>query len=200
MVKNKAKILALAKGFQGRSKNCFQLAKPLVHKALQYAYIGRKLKKRDMRKLWIQRINAGSRHYGVTYSQLIRGLDHSNMLVNRKMLSNLAYEEPYSFRAIVGTVHNLANLPTLSRNQFGEVASTIHPEFRHIPLKYAVNYRSFDGTLVKAPGGGTLLEEFQSTLHVDEVAKEGEEEEGGEEGEVEVDEAQEPQLSKKQLT
>lgn len=100
----KDKILRLAKGFRGRAKNCIRIARERVEKSLQYAYRDRKNKKREMRRLWITRINAGTRQYGVRYSDLIHGLQQENIQVNRKMLSELAMNEPYSFKALVDQV------------------------------------------------------------------------------------------------
>ncbi|XP_047140011.1 large ribosomal subunit protein bL20 [Hydra vulgaris] len=96
----KAKIFALAKGFRGRRKNCYSLAVRCVHKALQYQYKGRKLKKRNMRKLWIQRINFGVREHSLPYSILLRNLCRSNVAINRKVLSELAIHEPRTFHAL----------------------------------------------------------------------------------------------------
>ncbi len=97
----KAKIFAAARGFYGRRKNCWTTAIRAVHKAWQYAYIGRKLKKRDNRSTWIQQINAGARLHGYSYGKLIRGLQLANMDLNRKVLATLAGTEPYSFKAVV---------------------------------------------------------------------------------------------------
>src|SRR5256885_1174662 len=97
---NSDKILKLAKGFRGRSKNCINLATARVEKALQYAYTSRKLKKRDFRSLWIQQINAGSRQYELPYRDLAHGLVLSDVSINRKVLAELAVNEPYSFRAL----------------------------------------------------------------------------------------------------
>eukprot|EP00898_Chlorokybus_atmophyticus_P005586 jgi/Chlat1/6028/Chrsp4S06326 len=95
------KLFALAKGFRGRSKNCVKSARQRVEKALQYAYRDRRNKKRDMRSLWIQRVSAASRLHGVQYSQLMHGLSRENVALNRKVLSELAACEPYSFRTVV---------------------------------------------------------------------------------------------------
>jgi large subunit ribosomal protein L20 len=100
----KDKILRLAKGFRGRAKNCIRIARERVEKSLQYAYRDRKNKKRDMRRLWITRINAGTRQYGLRYSDLVHGLKEENIQVNRKMLSELAMNEPHSFKALVDQV------------------------------------------------------------------------------------------------
>lgn len=95
------KILKLAKGYRNRSKNCFRIAIEKVEKGLQYAYRDRKNKKRDFRKLWIQRINAAVRSHGLVYSQFMNGLKLANVELNRKMLSELAIQEPDSFVKII---------------------------------------------------------------------------------------------------
>lgn len=97
-------VFKLSKGYTGRGKNVFSVAKPRVQKALQKAYMGRKMKKRDMRSLWIQQINAASRLYGLPYSEFIGGLSRSRVEVDRKILSQLAMFEPYSFRALTKVV------------------------------------------------------------------------------------------------
>jgi len=93
-------VFKLSKGYVGRGKNVWSVAKPRVQKALQKAYIGRKVKKREMRSLWITQINAATRLYGLNYSNLIYGLNNENVWVNRKIMSELAMFEPYSFRAL----------------------------------------------------------------------------------------------------
>jgi len=95
------KIFALAKGMRGRAKNCYRLAIRRVEKGLQYAYKGRKMKKRIMRQEWITQVSAGCREHGMVYSRLIQGLNIARIGLDRKMLSTLAQKEPYSFRAIV---------------------------------------------------------------------------------------------------
>eukprot|EP00245_Coleochaete_scutata_P006125 TRINITY_DN20284_c0_g1_i1.p1 TRINITY_DN20284_c0_g1~~TRINITY_DN20284_c0_g1_i1.p1 ORF type:complete len:109 (+),score=20.09 TRINITY_DN20284_c0_g1_i1:128-454(+) len=97
----KSKIFALAKGFRGRAKNCITVARERVEKALQYSYRDRRNKKRDMKALWIQRINAGSREHGVNYGMFMHGLKEENVQLNRKVLSELAMQEPYTFRSLV---------------------------------------------------------------------------------------------------
>lgn len=104
---SKKKILALAKGFRGRAKNCHRLARPRVEKALTYQYRDRRAKKRDFRSLWIQRINAGSREHGVPYARLMHGLAESNIWLNRKVLSEIAMQEPFSFQALVQQVKSM---------------------------------------------------------------------------------------------
>ena len=95
------KILALAKGYRGRRKNVFRIAKQAVMRAGQYAYRDRKNKKRTFRALWIQRLNAAVREHGLTYSRFINGLAKSGIVVDRKALSELAIHEPASFAAVV---------------------------------------------------------------------------------------------------
>ena len=95
------KVIARAKGFQGRSKNNFRLAKQRSEKALQYAYRDRRVRKRNFRALWIQRINAGARENGLTYSQFINGLNKAGIALDRKVLSDLAVREPESFKSLV---------------------------------------------------------------------------------------------------
>ena len=95
------KVIARAKGFQGRSKNNFRLAKQRSEKALQYAYRDRRVRKRNFRALWIQRIYAGARENGLTYSQFINGLNKAGIELDRKVLSDLAVREPESFKSLV---------------------------------------------------------------------------------------------------
>lgn len=94
------KVLKRAKGFYGRRKNTFRVANQAVEKAGQYAYRDRRAKKRNFRALWIQRINAGARELGMTYSRLMDGLNKAGVEVDRKVLADLAVHEPTAFRAI----------------------------------------------------------------------------------------------------
>lgn len=96
------KILNLAKGSRGRSKNTFRAAIQRVEKNLQYAYRDRRTRKRDFRSLWIQRINAGSRQHGLTYSQFMNGLKRAEIDLDRKILAELAVSEPAAFESLVG--------------------------------------------------------------------------------------------------
>lgn len=98
------KILNLAKGYRGRAKNCFRVAIEKVEKALQYAYRDRKVRKRDFRGLWIQRINAAVREQGLIYSQFINGLKLANIGMDRKILADLAVREPAAFNQVVEKV------------------------------------------------------------------------------------------------
>jgi large subunit ribosomal protein L20 len=98
------KILALAKGFRGRRKNVFRIAKQAVMKAGQYAYRDRRTRKRVFRQLWIARINAASRELGVTYSKFMAGLKKANIDLDRKVLSDMAIHDPAGFKGIVEKV------------------------------------------------------------------------------------------------
>lgn len=98
------KILALAKGFRGRRKNVFRIAKQAVMKAGQYAYRDRRTRKRVFRRLWIARINAASRELGVTYSKFMAGLKKANIDIDRKVLSDMAIHDPAAFGSIVEKV------------------------------------------------------------------------------------------------
>ena len=95
------KVLKLAKGYRGRSKNTFKAAARRVEKALSYAYRDRRVRKRTFRALWIQRINAGVREHGLTYSQFMHGVSLAGIEVDRKVLSDLAVREPDAFKALV---------------------------------------------------------------------------------------------------
>ena len=96
------KVLKAAKGYYGRRKNTIRVAKQAVERAQQYAYRDRKRKKRTFRALWIQRLNAAVRPFGLTYSRFIDGLGKAGVVVDRKVLSDLAIREPAAFEAIVG--------------------------------------------------------------------------------------------------
>ena len=98
------KILKLAKGYWGRRKNVWTVAKNAVEKGLQYAYRDRKQKKRKFRGLWIQRINAGARLHGMSYSQFMGQVRKSEIELNRKALADLAMNHPDAFKAIVDKV------------------------------------------------------------------------------------------------
>ena len=95
------KVIVRAKGYRGRSKNVFRVAIERVEKGMQYAYRDRRNRKRSFRALWIQRINAGTREHGMTYSQFINGLGKAGVEIDRKILSDLAVREPDSFKALV---------------------------------------------------------------------------------------------------
>ena len=98
------KVLKAAKGYYGRRKNTIRIAKQAVERAQQYAYRDRKRRKRTFRALWIQRLNAAVRPFGLTYSRFIDGLGKAGVVVDRKVLSDIAIREPAAFEAIVGQV------------------------------------------------------------------------------------------------
>ena len=98
------KILKQAKGFYGKRKNVYTVAKNVVEKGMTYMYVGRKLKKREYRTLWIARINAAVREEGMTYSQFINKLKLKNIDLDRKILADLAMNEPASFKKLVDSV------------------------------------------------------------------------------------------------
>jgi large subunit ribosomal protein L20 len=98
------KILALAKGYRGRRKNVYRVAKQAVMKAGQYAYRDRRTRKRVFRALWIARINAGARSHGVTYSRFIAGLKKASIELDRKVLADMAVNDPAAFESIVAKV------------------------------------------------------------------------------------------------
>ncbi|HEX8376463.1 MAG TPA: 50S ribosomal protein L20 [Pedobacter sp.] len=102
--RRRKKILKLARGYYGSRSKVFTIAKNTVEKGLQYAYRDRKNKKREFRALWIQRINAGARHHGLSYSQFMGKLTASGIGLNRKVLADLAMNEPAAFKAIVEAV------------------------------------------------------------------------------------------------
>lgn len=98
------KILKQVKGQFGRRKNVWTVAKNAHEKGLEYAYTGRKLKKRNFRSLWITRINAGAREYGMSYSLLMGKLNEKNIKLNRKVLADLAMNNHEAFKAIIDSV------------------------------------------------------------------------------------------------
>ena len=100
------KVLKQVKGQYGRRKNTIRVAKQALEKAMQYAYRDRRTKKREFRSLWIQRINAGARAEGITYSKFINGLNKSGIKLDRKVLADIAYNDPEVFKSIVKKVQS----------------------------------------------------------------------------------------------
>ena len=98
------RILKQAKGFYGKRKNVYTVAKNIVEKGLTYSYVGRKLKKREYRTLWIARINAAVRAEGLTYSQFIHKLNEKGITLDRKVLADLAMNEPETFSKLIASV------------------------------------------------------------------------------------------------
>ena len=99
-VKKRRKILKLAKGYWGNKSKNYRIAREAVMKSLNYAYVGRRLKKRDMRSLWIARINAGARMNGLSYSRLMHGLKVAGIDLNRKVLADMAGNDANAFNAL----------------------------------------------------------------------------------------------------
>ena len=97
-------LMKLAKGYFGRRKNVWTVAKNAVEKGLNYAYEGRKQKKRNFRSLWIARINAGARQHGMSYSQFMGAVHKNGVELNRKVLADLAMNHPIAFKAILNKV------------------------------------------------------------------------------------------------
>ena len=95
------KLLARAKGFFQTKSKLYRAAKEAVDTALKYAYVGRRLRKRDFRRLWVTRINAAAREHGLSYSQFIKGLSLAGVTLDRKMLAEIAVSEPAAFAALV---------------------------------------------------------------------------------------------------
>ena len=100
------KVLKQAKGYFGRRKNTFRIANQAVEKAGQYSYRDRKVKKRVFRSLWIQRINAGCRLHGLKYSSFVNGLKKINLGLNRKVIADLAANDPNTFKKIVDQIQD----------------------------------------------------------------------------------------------
>ncbi|SHK12919.1 50S ribosomal protein L20 [Paramaledivibacter caminithermalis] len=107
--KKHKKILKLAKGYYGAKSKLFRPANEAVMRSLRYAYIGRKLRKRDFRKLWISRINAAARMNDISYSRLINGLKLAGVSINRKMLSEMAIHDPEGFKQLVEVAKSKLN-------------------------------------------------------------------------------------------
>ena len=99
--KRRKRVMKQAKGFYGRRKNNITSANAAVDRSMQHAYVGRKLKKRNFRALWIQRITAAVREHGLTYSRFISALERAGIAVDRKVLADLAVREPEAFKALV---------------------------------------------------------------------------------------------------
>ena len=103
------KVLKAVKGQWGRRKNTIRIARQAMEKAMQYAYRDRRAKKREFRSLWIQRINAGVRAEGLTYSKFINGLNKSGIKLDRKVLAEIAYDNPEAFKTIVKKAQSALN-------------------------------------------------------------------------------------------
>jgi large subunit ribosomal protein L20 len=111
------KVIKAAKGYYGRRKNTIRIAKQAVEKAQQYAYRDRKRRKRTFRALWIQRINAAVREFGMTYGRFINGLSNLGIEVDRKVLSDIAISDPAAFKALVDKAAAAASSPVAKGDQ-----------------------------------------------------------------------------------
>lgn len=109
-LKKRRKVFKLSKGYFGAKSKQYRAASEQVRRSLRYAYVGRKLKKREFRRLWIARVNAGARQNGLSYSRLMNGLKVANVSINRKVLSELAINEPAAFTALCDTAKKALGL------------------------------------------------------------------------------------------
>lgn len=121
----KQKVLELSKDYDGRARNVQRIARNRVEKGLQHAYKNRKVKRRNARKLWIERVNAGARLHGLQYSQLINGLKKCNVELNRKILTDLAINEPLSFAGICNHVRLRPDIRKRIYPAYGYVQSAV---------------------------------------------------------------------------
>ena len=120
------KTLKAAKGYYGRRKNTIRVAKQAVEKAMQYATRDRKVKKRDFRALWVQRINAAAREHGLSYSRLIDGMNKAGIEIDRKVLSDMAIHEPDAFAAVASQAKQaLAYLKDTTPNAYERAVSAV---------------------------------------------------------------------------
>jgi large subunit ribosomal protein L20 len=127
--KKRRKVLDQAKGYRGTKHSSYKRAKEQVWKSGVYAYEGRKQRKRDFRALWIQRINAGAREHGLSYSKFIHGLKLAEIDLDRKILADLAVTEPEIFAAIVGQAQNaLEGKPVERRVEVERAVASVHEE------------------------------------------------------------------------
>ena len=114
---SRLKVLKLAKGFKGRSSTCYSIAIRKVHRALRYQYRDRRVKKRTMRKQWIQTLSAATQELGINYSRFIMMLNRSNVCLDRKVLADLAVYEPYSFKSVVDEIKMQTNFVELEKRK-----------------------------------------------------------------------------------
>jgi large subunit ribosomal protein L20 len=127
----RSKVFRLSKGYYGRSKNCFRIAIRRVIKALQYEYISRRVRRREIRQDWIRSVNAGVRDMDVSYSRFIYGLNRSNIMLDRKILSNMAQNEPYSFKAVVDEVKTHIPVQMLKTTEKMSYAKAVDSKMLH---------------------------------------------------------------------
>ena len=147
---NAGKVLRAVKGFRGRARHCIRIARNRYEKSLLHAFVGRKLKQRQFRSLWITRINAASRLYALPYGRLISGLHAINCQLNRKSLAQLAVTEPYTFRSIVSQVKQATASSSSEVEQH-------YPRYGKVHTALVVN--------VKGPVGGALTHRRMEAEH-----------------------------------
>jgi large subunit ribosomal protein L20 len=138
---SRKKVFGLARGYYGRSKNCFSIALRRVFKALQYEYRDRRVRRRNIRKEWIQSINAAVRDQDVNYSSFVYCLNRSNVTLDRKILSEMAKNEPYSFKAVLDEIKSQVPLPSQKKPE------TI--SFQEAVDKKMLYFGEFDSTQAK---------------------------------------------------
>ena len=139
-------MLGLAKGYRGRGSTAYRIAIEKVEKALRYAYRDRRNRKRDFRGLWIQRINAGAREHGLTYSQFMHGIKLAGVDLDRKVLSDLAIREPEAFAAIVAQAKAALDAAPQPRGGIGNASAAPHSTFRRLRRTDAARPRRSHGS------------------------------------------------------
>ncbi len=140
---SRQKIFRLSKGYYSKSNNCFRIALRRVFKALQYEYISRKVRRRQVRQDWIRSLNSALRDQDVRYSAFIYCLNRSNIKLDRKILSELAQREPYSFKAVVDEVMSQVQLPA------SQVMKSLPITYHQALDKKMLYFGQFDPTTVK---------------------------------------------------
>lgn len=166
---SKVKVLRLAKGFTGRAKNCYSLAIVRLHKSLQKSYSGRKLRRRTARKDWIVKINAALSDQSIKYSHFINGLNVlSNVILNRKILAELATNEPYSFRAVVNEVAEQAGIPRIPLPKMSYEEAKVQGEIVDTIPK--VELKEPELELLRVRPGITPTEDYLRLTHKEEDA------------------------------
>ena len=138
---SRKKVFGLAKGYYGRSKNCFRITIRRVFKALQYEYRDRRVRRRNIRKEWIQSINAAVRDQDVNYSSFVYCLNRSNVSLDRKILSDMAKNEPYSFKAVLDEIKSQVPMPNKKPQE--------KISFQEAVDKKMLHFGEFDPTPVK---------------------------------------------------
>lgn len=167
---SRTKVLRLAKGFRGRAKNCYSLAILRLHKSLQQAYRGRRIKRRVFRRDWILRLKTGLNDLRVAYSKFIHGLNvYSNVILDRKTLADLALNEPYSFKAVVEEVVSQAGIPRIDVPKVSYDEAKGRGEILDKPLDYEVPEPQFKAW--KPRPGPDDKDDYLRMTHIEEDEK-----------------------------